>query len=298
MSWHFLQEQAEASWEANSLDGAPCALLRLIPTAEACCLQDNATESLNRSRSGTTCGHLTGDSGAEPLTLCREASPARTSAQPEKAQGLTASAADCGWKWPGSFAKYDPALRLWRTRQCSLLGDSEEFSETWPKWGSMQSGECLEQMTLVPRTSEKESGSWPTPRRTDADRGGRGDLIQAVRGNANSHYKYWATPQAHDAKKGDAKRVGRFGTKAGGRNLNDEVAKWPTPHGFSKDGKSNGPSGNELGRAVNKMQDANGGSLNPDWVEWLMGWPIGWTDLKPLEMDKCRAWLQAHGICL
>jgi site-specific DNA-cytosine methylase len=26
--------------------------------------------------------------------------------------------------------------------------------------------------------------------------------------------------------------------------------------------------------------------LNPSWVEWLMGWPIGWTDLKPLETDK------------
>jgi len=30
----------------------------------------------------------------------------------------------------------------------------------------------------------------------------------------------------------------------------------------------------------------NGGHLNPMWVEWLMGWPLGWTDLKPLEMDK------------
>ena len=29
-----------------------------------------------------------------------------------------------------------------------------------------------------------------------------------------------------------------------------------------------------------------GGRTNPDWVEWIMGWPIGWTDLKPLEMDK------------
>jgi hypothetical protein len=36
---------------------------------------------------------------------------------------------------------------------------------------------------------------WPTPRATDADRGGRGDLIQAVRGNPNSHYK-WPTPTA------------------------------------------------------------------------------------------------------
>ena len=29
-----------------------------------------------------------------------------------------------------------------------------------------------------------------------------------------------------------------------------------------------------------------GGKLNPTWVEWLMGWPLEWTDLKPLETDK------------
>ncbi len=29
-----------------------------------------------------------------------------------------------------------------------------------------------------------------------------------------------------------------------------------------------------------------GGKLNPDWVEWLMGWPIGWTALKHLETVK------------
>jgi len=25
------------------------------------------------------------------------------------------------------------------------------------------------------------------------------------------------------------------------------------------------------------------GALNPTWVEWLMGFPLGWTDLKPSE---------------
>jgi hypothetical protein len=40
-----------------------------------------------------------------------------------------------------------------------------------------------------------------------------------------------------------------------------------------------------------------GGKLNPMWVEWLMGWPLGWTDLKPLEMDKYQAWQQQHGDC-
>ena len=38
-----------------------------------------------------------------------------------------------------------------------------------------------------------------------------------------------------------------------------------------------------------------GGPLNPTWVEWLMGWPIGWTDCEPLAMDKFRQWLRSHG---
>lgn len=34
---------------------------------------------------------------------------------------------------------------------------------------------------------------------------------------------------------------------------------------------------------------------NPPFWESLMGWPIGWTDLRPLEMDKCQQWLHSHG---
>ena len=30
------------------------------------------------------------------------------------------------------------------------------------------------------------------------------------------------------------------------------------------------------------------GQLNPDWVEWLMGWPVGWTDA---DLDEPRDWL-------
>ena len=36
------------------------------------------------------------------------------------------------------------------------------------------------------------------------------------------------------------------------------------------------------------------GTLNPTWVEWLMGWPIGWTDLKPLETARFQSWRQQH----
>lgn len=27
------------------------------------------------------------------------------------------------------------------------------------------------------------------------------------------------------------------------------------------------------------MSQGNGGQLNPDWVDWLMGFPVGWTDI-------------------
>ena len=37
------------------------------------------------------------------------------------------------------------------------------------------------------------------------------------------------------------------------------------------------------------------GALNPTWVEWLMGWPLGWTDLDALAMDKYLNVPPLHG---
>lgn len=32
------------------------------------------------------------------------------------------------------------------------------------------------------------------------------------------------------------------------------------------------------------------GQLNPSWMEWLMGWPSGWTGETPLSSEQVRAW--------
>jgi hypothetical protein len=32
-----------------------------------------------------------------------------------------------------------------------------------------------------------------------------------------------------------------------------------------------------------------------EWIYWVMGWPNGWANLKPLEMDKFQSWQQLHG---
>jgi hypothetical protein len=37
------------------------------------------------------------------------------------------------------------------------------------------------------------------------------------------------------------------------------------------------------------------GTVTPENSEWLMGWPLGWTDLKPLEMDKSHSAPQQPG---
>jgi len=39
------------------------------------------------------------------------------------------------------------------------------------------------------------------------------------------------------------------------------------------------------------------GRLSPDWCEWLMTWPIKWTELEPLEMDRIHEWQRQHSLC-
>jgi hypothetical protein len=36
------------------------------------------------------------------------------------------------------------------------------------------------------------------------------------------------------------------------------------------------------------VEKAPGGTLNPTWVEWLMGYPAGYTDLKHWEILSSR----------
>jgi hypothetical protein len=67
------------------------------------------------------------------------------------------------------------------------------------------------------------------------------------------------------------------------------VKYWPTPTSRDwKDGCSIGsvPVNGLLGRAVEPSAQA--GSLKPTWVEWLMGFPLGWTALEPSATPSSR----------
>ena len=228
-----------------------------------------------------------------------------------------ASGPVCGSTCPGSSAKYDPASRSWRTAQFSLLAGLDEFSGTWSRWGSTRNMEFWERSTPGHRISESGSGLWPIIRVQDGERGGRGDLIQAVRGNKNAHFRLWQTPVADDAV--DRKK-GKWNSR-GEPKLSAEVLMWPTPTancstGAGHQGRQGGlnlqtavkwatptvcGNYNKKGASAKSgdgLATQAGGALNPDWVEWLMGWPIGWTACEPLETGKFRQWPQWHsGYC-
>ena len=83
-----------------------------------------------------------------------------------------------------------------------------------------------------------------------------------------------------------------------------ECGSWGTPT-TSQDFKpvralapseANGTHGKILVGSIGKEHPhLIGRYLKPLVTEYLMGWPIGWTDLKPLAMVKCQSWQQQHG---
>lgn len=82
------------------------------------------------------------------------------------------------------------------------------------------------------------------------------------------------------------------------------VKRWPTPTATlgSKGGRVTPRKSREGGTLIEAVSIFNDvgvwGQLNPAWVEWLMGWPIGWTSLAALgerEFDHWQATNAAHG---
>ena len=67
-------------------------------------------------------------------------------------------------------------------------------------------------------------------------------------------------------------------------------AMWPTPRAQqASSSRPNGKGGKILAEEVKKTE-STGGQLNPDWVELLMGWPLGWTDITKPCHNPIPAW--------
>ena len=197
MSWLFSQALVEAYSEASYLAGEQSVQSSGNLTPQAYCAPDKMTAFSRLSRFGMTFKPLMVDRGEELLTLYREDFHVPTLVPQEKAQELMEKPLECGAKWHASFVKYDPDSSLWRTHQCSLAGDLEEFSETWPRWGLMRDGECWEVKNLAHHIQGTEFGlSHPTPLKTDHFkflRFRKESVLKSTFGMHRNSIAYWMT---------------------------------------------------------------------------------------------------------
>lgn len=317
MSYTYLLAEGEES-SAESFSGIPVFVLsRLNLIEEKRYCNGNVMECCPGFQSGTTYTPLTVGPGRDSLTSYAADSHARIFHRQEKGPASPEKEVAYGRKWQGSFAKYIQNSHSWKTHHASHAADSMLSLGIWPRWGMMRNGECWELAMLEQITKEKEPGSsqrWPTPCTMDSlpvrnpialrrqyvkNRKGRkahSTLREAV--IYPPPLEMWPTITKSTRTFADIIQAKYSGN--GGKRPSYSQAKliWQTPR---KKGMCGGSGAwaqlkKNMGiKGARKIGAGNGGSLNPDWAEWLMGWPIGWTELKPLEMARFRQWLRYHG---
>lgn len=189
------------------------------------------------------------------------------------------------------------------------------FSGIWPRSGSMRSGTCSARTRSVLRTSGTGSGFLPTP--TAQDYGTRNNGIDPHTGreyrtkgfqslSTMARRGLWPTPTRSDGDSSGSRNTS--GNKAHpGVSLTDAIRgdggggrtiprTWATPTG--QDAHNCAGPAQTTKRYSAPLNAQAGGALSPLWVEWLMGVPIAWTDLLPLEMPRFRSWLRLHSVSL
>jgi hypothetical protein len=156
----------------------------------------------------------------------------------------------------------------------------------------MRSGACWALPTPARLTNETESGSWPTLRSCtamaatitpeSAHAANRFPNLETVVGR-----RMWPTPVHSEARQGlQIRRDGKKGTQ---ESLSTAVVL-ATPQ--ARDYRTGQASRWENPERTRNLNDQIGGQLNPAWVEWLMGWPVSWTDLES-RPAAFLAWQQA-----
>lgn len=228
-----------------------------------------------------TCGKGTSDCLIHPSTkdawiYCMQAFLVRICQSLENNPALVKAreAASIG-KSSELLGYYDPDSCSLKMSQQSFLEDSSTSWPTWPRSGMTVDGRVYALPKLARLTIGIGGGSaqFATPTTMDS-----------------------LPPKSAEALHREA-TITRPG-RSKPANLRDQVSNmrmWPTP--CARDYKDNGKSPAELNRNSTTLATIAGGQLSPMWVEWLMNWPIGHTELKHWVTAKSRSKPQSHGEC-
>lgn len=212
--------------------------------------------------SGMTSPPSTADRGVASWISSLRASRANPSAQQDGAEAPPTSVGS-GTTSLESLAKYDPATSSWRTcaESSPLLNTtpSEPFSGRWPLSGTMRSGTCSARLTSARRTSGNGSSCWATPTTRDWKDGTSPSSNAPTNALLGRQAPRWSTPTANDAR-GSTHAYSRGNHTTLSLKLNGQIRN----HAGHRDLDADPRTGQRV-------------SLNPLFVERLMGFPPNWS---------------------
>jgi len=200
------------------------------------------------------------------LTLYAADTPANHSAKQaiDKAQ-TTQDTCGLGLEMP--LANYDQDTQSWKMYGDTYLWGDSPLLENLPVSGITRNGDLYQQQAWELRTCESELSLWPTPTA----------VTRPMEGNVRM---YRAMIEAGKMTEAEANAIlGKPVTDPQGK-----LQRWPTP--VASDAWTDGLKSSQQkdgSRHSLNLPSAVGGKLNPTWVEWLMGFPSGWTDLEDSE---------------
>ena len=293
MAWIYFQ--AVEGLPKDFTDGSRLSLtVKSSEELSACsCREWRAGKSMPHL-SGMTC-LLCGGLCSRQWTLSQGAFHARTSALQAMERDWEASEADLCLNTSASLASADLDSYSWKTYQLSLFGGSTRYCWDSMRWGMMRDGQLFQPQKWAPRTEENESGYLPipgthvpTPTATAIANARKASTPGSMHVVSLAHFAVMyptptATPYGSNQSPSEGATV-RLSLDAMARN-----DRWPTPTCTDAGVMKARPpekmvmrDGRKALRAQN-LGETLGGSLNPTWVEWLMGWPIGAT--------VCESWV-------
>lgn len=258
MAWIYFQESAESVSRSNH----GCEQFVIVNETDShkasFCRECNQV-ILIPHQFGMTCERLK-KKFCHQLTLFSEASHVRTSVLLELEKVWKASEADYSLKLSDLQKKFDRALSSLKMLPPFENADWMKLSDHLPKLGMTVAGRLFLPQALERLTSVKGGSYWHTPRALE---------IEESYENYIARMKRSKDPKCN--------------TKKGPLNLSMQVKTphlWPPP--AAREYRDNGRSPSEMNRNSTTLATIAGGQLSPMWVEWLMGYPIGWTELNAL----------------
>lgn len=255
------------------------------PTKPSFWLREWKRGNYPRLRSGATWEPSTLSLGVASWIASLRAIPASQTATPGPCSGPMTSAG-CSTASSTSWTPCGLLVSSGRTSQGTPTDSSNVSSPHWKAWVTALRAESSAREASAPAMADPDSSLWPTV--TARDHRSPNSQDSQDRRNANSKRGQqlvnfvaweWSTPTAAIA---FGSQLTRGGARSNELLLGGQAALVSSPQDHET---TDGPTSSETRLA-----------LNPQFVEWLMGWPIGWTDLRPLETEL-SAWLQlARGL--